>query len=97
MFISITTSKVKYDQTTKVEKFLNKLLPRLKQYPGVHAVYYYSKPEKNEANTLIIWENEDSFKRYAQSDLLKEAKAFEEQMSLPSTREGYPLQLAIVD
>lgn len=97
MFISITTSKVKYDQTTKVEKFLNKLLPRLKQHTGVHAVYHYSKPEKNEETTVTIWENEDAWKRYQQSDLLKEAMAFEQQMNLPSTREAYPLLLAIVD
>lgn len=97
MFISITTRKVKYDQTTKVEKFLNKFLPRLKQQAGVHAVYHYSNPEKNEQNTIIVWENEDSWKRYGQSDLLREVTAFEQQMNLPTVREAYPLLMAIVD
>ncbi len=96
MYISITSFRVKYDQAAKVDKFLNKFLPRLKQQDGVHAVYNYSRPEKGDVTTVIIWENEDALKRYRQSDLMKEIINFEQQMNLQSIRESYPLQMAIV-
>ena len=96
MFISITSSKVTPDEGKKVEKFLNRFLPRLKQQPGVHAIYHYSRPDKGDETTVIIWKDEDSLKRYRKSDWVKEAMAFEQQMNLPSTREAYPLLLAIV-
>ncbi len=91
MFITITTSKATPEQLHEVEAFLHEFLPRLKQQPGVVAIYHYVRPEQGDESTIIIWENEEAVKAYRTSDLIKEAIAFEQAHNLPSTREGYPL------
>ena len=91
MFITITTSKATPEQLHEVETFLHEFLPRLKQQPGVLAIYHYARPEQGDGSTIIIWENEEAVQAYRRSELLKEAIAFEQAHHLPSTREGYPL------
>ena len=91
MFLTITTSKATPEQLQEVETFLHEFLPRLKQQPGVLAMYHYARPEQGDAGTIIIWENEEAVKAYRASDLIKEAIAFEQDHHLPSTREVYPL------
>jgi heme-degrading monooxygenase HmoA len=91
MFITITISKATPEQLQEVETFLHEFLPRLKQQPGVLAMYHYTRPEQGDGSTMIIWENEEAVKAYRVSDLIKEAIAFEQAHHLPSTREGYPL------
>jgi quinol monooxygenase YgiN len=91
MFITITTSRPKEDQSRKVEAFLANFLPRLKQLPGVVAIYHYVRPEHGDDTTLIIWENQEALKKYREGTLVQEAMAFEKELNLPSTREGYPL------
>ncbi len=91
MFLTITTSQATPEQLQEVETFLHELLPRLKQQPGVLAIYHYARPEQGDESTIIIWENEEAVKAYRASDLIKEAIAFEQVHHLPSTREGYPL------
>ena len=91
MFLTITTSKATPEQFREVEAFLHEFLPRLKQQPGVLAMYHYARPEQGDESTIIIWENEEAVKAYRTSDLIKEAIAFEQAHHLPSTREGYPL------
>ncbi len=91
MFITITTSKATPEQLQKVEMFLHEFLPRLKQEPGVLAIYHYARPEQGDESTIIIWENEEAVKAYRTGDLIKEAIAFEQAHHLPSTREAYRL------
>ena len=93
MFITITTSKVSPEQSEKVEKFLEKFLPRFKQQPGVIAIYHYSRADKGDESTIVIWENPEAVKAYRESDLMKEAMAYEQELDLGqmTTREGYPL------
>jgi len=91
MFITITTSKATPEQLQKVETFLHEFLPRLKQQPGVLAIYHYARSEQGDGSTIIIWENEEAVQAYRTGDLIKEAIAFERAHNLPSTREGYPL------
>ena len=91
MFITITASKAMPEQFQEVETFLHDFLPRLKQQPGVLAIYHYARPEQGDESTIIIWENEEAVKHYRTGDLIKEAIAFEQAHKLPSTREGYPL------
>lgn len=91
MFLTITTSKATPEQLQEVETFLYEFLPRLKQQPGVVAIYHYARPEQSDESTIIIWENEEAVQAYRRSDLIKEAVAFEQAHHLPSTREGYPL------
>jgi len=89
MFLTITTSKATPAQFQDVETFLHEFLPRLKQQPGVLAIYHYARLEQGDESTIIIWENEAAVKAYRTGDLIKEAIAFEQAHNLPSTREGY--------
>ena len=93
MFITITTSKVTPEQVMQVDEFLKGFLPRMKQQPGVVAIYHYSRPEKGDESTVVIWESLAVVKAYRESDLIKEAIAYEQKLGLQSvtTREGYPL------
>ena len=93
MFITITTSKVTLEQSKQVESFLKDFLPRLKQQPGVVAIYHYSRPEKGDESTVVIWGSPEAVKSYRESDLIKEAMAYEQELDLQgtTTREGYPL------
>ncbi len=91
MLISITTSQTNPDQLEKVERFLQEFLPRLKQQPGVVAIYHYNRPEKGDETTIVIWENQEALKKYREGNLVKEAIAYEQKLNLPATRESYPL------
>ncbi len=91
MFISITSSKTSEEYASKVEAFLKAFLPRMRQAPGVVAIYRYARPDKGDKYTVVIWESEAALKAYRQSDLAKEAVAFEQSVDLPGTREAYPL------
>jgi len=93
MFITITTSKVTAEQAGQVEDFLKEFLPRMKQQPGVNAIYHYSRPDKGDESTVVIWESPEAVKAYRESDLIKEAMAYEQKLGLyeTTTREGYPL------
>lgn len=93
MFITITTSKVTAEQAKEVEDFLKEFLPRMRQQPGIIAIYHYARPEKGDESTVVIWENPGAMKAYRESDLIKEAMAYEQKLGLhgTTTREGYPL------
>jgi heme-degrading monooxygenase HmoA len=91
MFITFTTSKVTPEQLQEIETFLHEFLPRLKQQPGVLAIYHCARAELRDEITIIIWENEEAVQAYRKGNLIKEAIAFEQAHHLPSTREGYPL------
>ena len=77
----------------QVDEFLKGFLPLMKQQPGVVSIYHYSRPEKGDESTVVIWENPAAVKAYRESDLIKEAIAYEQKLGLQSvtTREGYPL------
>ena len=93
MFITVTTSKVTPEQQKQVEDFLKGFLSRMKQQPGIIAIYHYARPDKGDESTIVIWESSAAVKAYRESDLIKEAIAFEQKLGLQSvtTREGYPL------
>jgi len=94
MFITITTSRPKPDQAAELELFLANFLPWLEQLPSVAAIYHYARPEQGDDITLIIWESQDAVKSYREGSLFKEASAFEKELNLETTREGYPLAYA---
>lgn len=83
------------DQAAEVEDFLRGFLPRMKQQPGVIAILHYSRPEKGDESTIVVWENQEAVQAYRNGDLLKEAIAVENRLNLPTTREGYPLTLGL--
>ncbi len=91
MFISITSSQGTPDKFEQVENFLRSFLPRMRQFPGVVAIYHYARPEKMDESTIVIWESEEALKKYRQSELVQEAIAFEKKMAMPGTREAYPI------
>jgi quinol monooxygenase YgiN len=95
MIISITSSKYTEEQRPKVEAYLKTFLARMRLMPGVVSIYHYARPDKGDEHTLVIWENEAALKAYRQSDLVKEAMAFEQAQGLPGTREAYPILLAL--
>ena len=94
MFITDTSSRLKPDQAAEVELFLANFLPRLEQLPGVAAIYHYARPEQGDDINLIVWESQENVKNYPESSLFKEAFAFEKELNLSSSREGYPLAFA---
>src|SRR5512140_876588 len=91
MFITITSSQVSAEQSEKVQAFLAKFLPRVKQLPGVIAIYHYARPDRGDESTNIVWENTAALQAYRDGDLIKEAIALEKQLGLITTREGYPV------
>lgn len=95
MLISITSSQITAETFPQVEGFLQTFLPRMRQYPGVIAIYHFAQPDQGDERTIAIWENPEALKAYRESDLVKEAIAFEKQLNLPSTREAYPLIQAL--
>jgi heme-degrading monooxygenase HmoA len=94
--ISFTSSQVTPEQGRAVEEFLAGFLPRLKaEQPGVVAIYHFTKPEAGEQVTVIVWKDEEARSAYRQSELIKEALELEPRLGLASTREAYPLTLAL--
>ncbi len=91
MFITITSSKVPPELSGQVEGFLKEFLPRLKQQPGVVAIYHYARPKEQDEATIVVWNSPADVQAYRDSDLMKEVMAFESRLNLPATREGYPL------
>ena len=39
----------------------------------------------------MIWESAEALQAYRESDLVREAIAFEKKLGVPATREAYPL------
>ena len=91
MLISITSSQVTTETSQQVEAFLQTFLPRMRQFPGVIAIYHFARPDQGDEKTIAIWESAEALRAYRESDLVKEAVAFEKKMGLPSTREAYPI------
>ena len=44
---------------------------------------------------MIVWEDEEARAAYRESELIKEALELEQRLGLASTREAYPLTLAL--
>ena len=63
----------------------------MRRFPGVIAIYHFARPDQGDEKTIAIWESAEALKAYRESDLVKEAVAFEKKMGLPSTRGAYPL------
>jgi heme-degrading monooxygenase HmoA len=91
MMISITTGKYTEEQARQSEIFLKDFLPQMRKFPGVNAIYHFAQPDKNEESTIVIWDSPEALKAYRESDLVKEAMAFEKKMGMPTTREAYPI------
>ena len=91
MHLTITSSKVPPVHSERVETFLRDFLPRLKQQQGVLAIYHFARQDDEDESTIVVWKSQEDVKRYREGELIKEAIAFESQLKLPSTREGYPL------
>lgn len=94
MVISLTKSQVTGEQAQRVEEFLHGLLPRMQRQPGVVAIYHYHDAGRGESTTAVIWESDEARQAYRQSELIKEAIAFEQKLGLASAREAYPLTYA---
>jgi hypothetical protein len=58
-------------------------------------VYHFARHEDAEQVTLIVWQEEGARLAYRQSELIKEPMALEQRLGLTSTREAYPLTLAL--
>jgi heme-degrading monooxygenase HmoA len=92
MVISITSgSQITPEQFRQTEEFLHSFLPKLKNFPGVVHIYHYAGPDQSSGNTLIIWENEQALRVYRESELVKEAIAFEKKSGENVSRQSYPL------
>ena len=88
MIISITSSHPINAQAKQVERFLETFLPKMRQFRGVKAIYHNARPGKGDDSTLVIWESQEAMAQYRQSELFREALAFEQKNNLPGTREA---------
>ena len=95
MMISITTGKYTEEQARQSEMFLKDLLPRMRKFPGVMAIYHFAQPDKSAESTIVIWESPEALKAYREGDLVKEAVAFEKKMGMATSREAYPILTAL--
>ena len=95
MMISITAGKYTEEQARQSEAFLKDLLPRMKKLPGVVAIYHFAQPDKGAVSTIVIWEGPEALKAYRESDLVKEALAFEKKTGMQTSREAYPILTAL--
>lgn len=91
MFITTTVGRLKPGQLELVEAYMADFLPRLRQVPGVEAVYHYLRPDPAEEVTIIIWRDPEAIKTYRASPFFQEAARFEQEHQIPSQREGFPL------
>ena len=41
---------------------------KMRQFPGVIAIYHYARPDKGDENTIVIWESEAALKPYREND-----------------------------
>jgi quinol monooxygenase YgiN len=92
MFITVTSSHPSPEEWKLIKPFMSDFIPRLRQVPGVIAVYFAYREDKGDETTFIVWENTQSIQSYRQSSLFQEAVAFEKEHGLSSTRDGFPLQ-----
>ncbi len=97
LYITLTQSQGTPQQLKQAADFLSKFLPRLKQEPGVLAVYHFDRPDKGDDLTIIVWKDQAAAQAYRQGSLVKEAIAFEKANGMPATREAYPLELGLSD
>jgi heme-degrading monooxygenase HmoA len=95
MMISITTGRATGAQAEQVEVFLRGFLPRVRRFPGVTAIYHFTRGEGGEQVTAILWENEQALRAYRESELMKEVTAFMQKHGLTLTREAHPVSLAL--
>ena len=95
MMISITSSRPTNEQLSQSEAFMESFLPKLRKFPGVIAIYHYARPDRGDDSTIVIWESEQALALDRQSELVKEAMAFEKMQNLPATREAYPLTYSL--
>jgi quinol monooxygenase YgiN len=97
MMISITTASMQFSpsQAKEIASFLKTYLPQMRKVPGVIAIYHYSKPENAGGSTIAIWENEASLKQYRDGDLFREAITFMKKVNVTTTREAYPIDIAL--
>jgi hypothetical protein len=65
------------------------------EQPGVVAIYHFTKEDQGEIVTAIVWEDDAARAAYRDSNLIKEPLELERQLGLASTREAYPLTLAL--
>jgi quinol monooxygenase YgiN len=91
MFITITTSRPSLDEWKVIKPFMAKFIPRLRQVPGVQAVYFSFREDKGDETTFIVWENTRAIQTYRESPLFQEAVEFENEHGLSSTRDGFPV------
>ncbi|HEY3413315.1 MAG TPA: antibiotic biosynthesis monooxygenase [Armatimonadota bacterium] len=91
MYVTVTSGEVNPAEAAKVEGSLQRILPRVKAFPGVLAIVHYVRPEKGDDVTIIVWENQQACQAYRESPLMQEVLAVERDMGVKITREGYPV------
>jgi quinol monooxygenase YgiN len=91
MFVTITTSHPTPDEWKVIKPFMTIFIPKLRQVPGVHAVYFSYREDKGDETTFIVWENTQTIQTYRESPLFKEAVEFEKKHGLSSSRDGFPI------
>jgi len=88
MILTVTESVLNPEQLARVESFLAGFLPRMREAPGVVEILHYADRESGRAQTLVVWEGEADVRAYRESELVKEAMAFEKSVGAPGDRKG---------
>jgi heme-degrading monooxygenase HmoA len=88
MVVTITEGHYSDEHRARTEAFLAEFLPRMKQQPGVLEILHYADPETHTSTTVTLWESEADVRHYRESELIKEAIAFEKQTGEAARRAG---------
>lgn len=87
MVITITSGTYSEDMRERVHDFLEDLVKRLADSPGVVEVLQFTR-SPGESVMIVVWEDRDAFQRYREGPLLSEVLAFEKEVGARLNRQG---------
>jgi heme-degrading monooxygenase HmoA len=91
MLITITSSRPNEDERHQIDSFLETVMPRIADFPGVLAAYHFWRAEEGESVSFLVWESEDAMKAFRESDVAREIGEFEAKIGVAARREAYPV------
>jgi hypothetical protein len=95
MLISLTISRTDQEQARKLEVFLGEYVIRMRQYPGVIAIYHFKRPVHGDEITITVWESDYALRAFGESDLMAELQDFERAAGIAVSREAHSVLLAL--
>ncbi len=95
MLISFTSSIPTADEAEKIEEFLSEFIPRMRKHDGVEGIFHYANTRTGRHTTVVLWRDDEARNAHVNSDLIKEAIAFEQATGNTATREAFPVLIGL--